>query len=74
MIGRCRDCRNWDQRYPENKSLGVCLKLGVFTWGKECSVHASSKWEGDPPSSDFEAVRTLAEFGCIQFQRRNDEG
>lgn len=79
-MGDCRSCAFWDQRYPENKGLGVCSRINAFMWpqnehwGNHIALsptigHASC----NPPTrapEDLE-VRTVADFGCVQFEKRS---
>jgi hypothetical protein len=57
----CETCKFWE-RLPENQRLGVCSRLGVMQFGEKASISVSIM--GSKPISDFEAVRTRANFGC----------
>lgn len=82
----CRNCRHWDQRYPQNQLLGVCTIMGAFIYPKE-KLDAPA-FEGDvlpfdvaisvqpsrdsynPLITDVLAVRTTAKFGCIHHESK----
>lgn len=73
LKGVCKTCRYWDQRYPQNKQLGVCLVMGLFmASNNEVSINEPGSWPDPqyPPSSDVAAVRTTATFGCISHDPR----
>lgn len=59
----CRTCRHWDQRYAENRELGVCLKMGVLMYGAEAAIVLRE--DDGAPTTDVQAVRTVAGFACI---------
>lgn len=63
----CRSCKFWDQRFPQNTDLGVCRKLGALRWEEQISLVLSE--DDGHPATDFEAVRTRAEFGCVKHTR-----
>lgn len=68
LKGVCATCRYWDQRYPENKQLGVCLVMGAFFCDRdEIAIVGGGAYPdpNHPPPSDATAVRTIATFGCI---------
>lgn len=62
----CATCKSWDQRYPENKQLGVCKRMGVTNWGdgQRVSVHVNQYGDEGHVVSDFPVVSVRAEFGC----------
>jgi hypothetical protein len=63
----CQSCIFWDQRYPDNKQLGVCIKIGALIWpsNNELSIHAESPHSFGAPINDYNAVRTTNLFGCV---------
>lgn len=61
----CDTCKYWDRRFPENLDLGVCLRMGVTEWTGNNHASISMTNIGASPVSDFDAVRTRKEFGCI---------
>lgn len=70
---RCRTCRHWDQRFPENRGLGVCGRVGILVCDlPHAPVYAAlsdsdirppvqATVPGDKPVE----FRTRSEFGCI---------
>jgi hypothetical protein len=60
----CVTCKSWDQRYPENKNLGVCRRMGVINIGSDAAVNVRQYIDLSEPTSDFQAVRVLDTFGC----------
>jgi hypothetical protein len=59
----CQSCESWKRQNPENFDLGACIRLGVIVYGEKVSLSISTL--GNKPTSDFAAVRTRREFGCI---------
>lgn len=71
MYDLCGSCRWWDQRYPENKNLGVCTQMGMLLWPvgslQDAAIVLKHEYEGpdSKPTSDVQSVRTGDTFGCI---------
>lgn len=79
LKGICQTCRYWDQRYTENKQLGVCRVMGAHLFpqedgGMDVAINGPSMYPDPlyPPSSDVRAVRTIAMFGCNAHDPRRD--
>jgi hypothetical protein len=34
----CSNCNFWEQRFPANKQLGVCKRMGVIIFNKRVSI------------------------------------
>lgn len=68
MMRHCRSCRWWDQRYPENRDLGVCTKMGVLKWENDDVAIVVAMDDGQP-TTDVASVRTGATFGCVRHTR-----
>ena len=43
-------CKYWDQRFPQNKSLGICTRMGVSEWTERMHVSVTTNDEN---------------FGCV---------
>ena len=67
----CGSCRFWDQRYPANTDLGVCLKAGVLLFEREAAIVMLVSYDSGPATSDVEAVRTPRHFGCIEHTQQH---
>lgn len=69
-IPRCKTCKFWDQRYPENRQLGACKHMGVILWENNTigSLNVVPAVEAGmhEPTSDLETVNTLEYFGCAE--------
>jgi hypothetical protein len=67
---RCKTCKFWDQRYPENNQLGACKHMGVILWADNqvASLNVVPAVEAgmSEPTSDIPVVNTLAYFGCAE--------
>jgi|GEM_PF-6167341 len=59
----CRTCQYWDKRFPNNPQIGVCLRMGVMAFGSDVTLSMAGAEQ--KPVSDFAAVRTRWNFGCI---------
>jgi len=60
----CRTCKYWDQHYPENQNIGVCVRMGVIVWPTNNEASISLTYVFSKPTSDFQAIRTRDTFGC----------
>jgi hypothetical protein len=76
---RCRCCAHWDQRFPQNAGLGVCLRITASAFPAQpddvpsICLGAHGQPMNSPMALDpFRApenleVRTREEFGCVQW-------
>lgn len=77
-MSHCRTCRHWEQRYPQNKGLGRCLRVSTILFqafrdepgGIALSVPMGMR-EWNPPSREepYPVLRTQADFGCVAWER-----
>lgn len=71
MLPVCETCAAWDQRYPDNKGLGVCSRMGaIAVEGQYVSILVREADDLSPPTSDFPAVNTQRYFGCREHSQR----
>ena len=74
---QCKTCEYWDQRYPQNDKLGVCLALTVTVFTASPAEGGNADVIGLLPPPDYiplghrapddgyALVRTVAGFGCV---------
>ena len=59
---RCGMCKYWDQRFPQNKSLGICTRMGVSEWTERMHVSVTTNDDYRPGEHD---ASTNENFGCV---------
>lgn len=82
LLGRgnthtCRTCKHWQKAYPQNQGLGLCGQIHLidFTTVVRSAPHTPAialgphdVWDTSAPLQEF-AVRTVADFGCVCWDR-----
>jgi hypothetical protein len=73
-LHHCRTCAHWEQKYPENKGLGDCMRINVLM---SSAYMALTPTEIQPPIREqFPSgaaapdLRTVADFGCVCWTAR----
>jgi hypothetical protein len=74
---RCKTCRHWDARFPQNPALGYCGRLSVILFDARgdregaVALMVPAGWaDSNPPTREqpFPMLRTVADFGCIAHE------
>ena len=64
--GFCRDCKWWDLEEKNDGTIGECLAMAFLGVGRP--LHLTTKAKAGQPEGGTAWVRTMADFGCVQFE------
>ena len=69
MSGHCRDCEWWDPLDDDTDPFGVCWLAASIDGHARESASLAYAIDGEGYAA---ALRTRAEFGCVQFEAREE--
>ena len=75
-MNRCKDCKWWDKDSIEHELEELRKERGVTAseWGECDKAYQSRLMKASYDTGCSASFLTSAEFGCVQFERRENEG